>query len=437
MDLNQIKELSRQAYVYGYPIVDNYRILYAYSVDPSNPEYQGAMNQVHSTARVYTPEDKTIQTPNSDTPYSIAVLDLRSEPVVITLPPIGADRYYSVQMVDLFTFNFDYLGTRSTGNEGGDFLVVGPGWKGEIPPGIKKVSRSDTELALLIYRTQLFNPEDIENVKKIQSGYKIRGLASYTGRTAPPAAAPISFIKPLTIAEEKSSLDFFNILNFVLTLCPPVSSEIELLDQFQKIGVKPGHRIDFLTLDSRVKEAMVQGMQEGQAQISKTIAAGTSSADWFGTRKFLKNNYLIRAAAAQAGIYGNSKEEAMYFPYKFDEQHEALDASQYRYILRFAPGQLPPSHAFWSVTLYGIPSQLLVANPIHRYLINSSMLPQLKKDPDGGLTLYIQSSAPEEQKKSNWLPAPQGRFFLILRDYYPLPTVLSGAWKPPLIQKVQ
>lgn len=437
IDLNKIRELSRQAYIYGYPLVDNYRILYAYAVDSSNPEYQGAMNQVHSTARVYTPADKTVQTPNSDTPYSMAVLDLRAEPLVITLPPIPSDRYYSVQMVDLFTFNFDYLGTRSTGNGGGDFLVAGPGWKGKVPAGIKKVSRSDTDLALLIYRTQLFSPEDIENVKKIQAAYKIQTLSSYTRQASPSASAPITFVRPLTIAEEKTSLDFFNVLNFVLTLCPPVSSEVQLFDSLRELGVQPGHRIDFSKMEPEVKGAMREGMAEGQKEIEAAIAASTSSANWFGSRSFLKNNYLIRAAAAQAGIYGNSKEEAMYFPYKVDEQGEVLDASKYSYTLRFAPGQQPPSRAFWSVTLYGSPSQLLVANPIQRYLINTSMLPQLKKDPDGGVTLYVQYSSPGAQKVNNWLPAPQGRFFLILRDYYPMPTVLDGGWKPPSLKKVQ
>ena len=222
----ELRNIAKQAYIYGYPLVDNYRILYSYAVDKSDPEYKGPMNQVHNTARVYTPDDKAIQTPNSDTPYSSAILDLRAEPMVVTLPAIEKGRYYSVQMIDLYTFNFDYLGTRTTGNGGGDFLVAGPGWKGEVPKGIKKVSRAETELVNLFYRTQLFNPSDIENVKKIQAGYKVTPLSAYLKQAAPPAPPAIDFPKPLTVTDEKKSLEFFNLVNFVLGLSPAVPSEI-------------------------------------------------------------------------------------------------------------------------------------------------------------------------------------------------------------------
>jgi hypothetical protein len=432
----EARSLSKQAYLYGFPMVDNYRILYSYAVDKSDPEYKGPMNQVHSTANVYTPADKAVQTPNSDTPYSTAILDLRAEPVVVTLPAIEKSRYYSVQMIDLYTFNFDYLGTRATGNGGGDFLVAGPNWKGEIPKGIKKVSRADTELVLLLYRTQLFNSADLENVKKIQAGYKATTLSNYLKQPAPPAAPPIDFLKPLSPADERKSLEFFNVLNFVLTLCPTVPSEVELRKNFAKIGIEPGNKLQVAKLSPVIEAAMKQGMVDGQKEIESTIDSATSSADWFGTREFMKNNYLLRAAAAQGGIYGNSKDEAFYIIYKFDSDKALLSGAN-RYTLRFEPGKLPPAKAFWSVTMYDMPAQLLVENPINRYLINSPMLPSLKKDADGGLTIYIQNESPGPEKESNWLPAPKGEFFAVLRDYLPKPEVLDGSWKAPPIQKVK
>ncbi len=433
----EARNLAKQAYLYGFPMVDNYRIIYSYTVDKSDPEYKGPMNQIHNIARVYTPADKAIQTPNSDTPYSMAILDLRAEPFVITLPAIEKSRYYSVQMIDLYTFNFDYLGTRATGNGGGNFLVAGPNWKGETPKGIKKVSRAETEIALLAYRTQLFNAADLDNVKKIQAGYKVTPLSTYLRLPAPPAAPPIDFVKPLTPADERKSLEFFNILNFILTLCPTVPSEVDLRKNFAKIGVEPGNKIQVAKLSPGTEAAMKQGMVDGQKEIDATIAASTSSADWFGTREFMKNNYLLRAAAAQGGIYGNSKDEAFYVPYKFDSDKEILDTSKHNYTLHFEAGKLPPTHAFWSVTMYDFPAQLLVSNPINRYLINQPMLPELKKDPDGGYTIYLQNESPGKDRESNWLPAPKGVFFAVLRDYLPAPEVLNGTWKAPPIVKAK
>ena len=434
---NQIRAIAKEAYIYGFPLVDNYRVLYSYAVDKSGPEYKGPMNQIHNTARVYTPEDKAIQTPNSDTPYSTAILDLRAEPFVVSLPAIEKNRYYSVQMVDLYTFNFDYLGTRTTGNGGGDFLVAGPNWKGEAPKGIKKVSRAETEMVMLLYRTQLFGQADLEKVKKIQAGYKVTPLSAYLKQPAPPAPPAIDFIKPLTPADERKSLEFFNVLNFVLTLCPTVPSEVELRQRFAKIGVEPGKVLKVAGLSPQMEAGLKQGMADGQKAIEAQIASSTSSADFFGTREMLKNNYLDRAAGAQAGIYGNTKEEAFYVLYRTDGDKQPLDGSKADYTLRFAPGQLPPAKAFWSLTMYGAQDQLLVANPLHRYLINSPMLPELKKDPDGGTTLYIQAESPGKEKEPNWLPAPKGLFFAVLRIYLPKPEVLDGTWQAPPVVKVK
>ena len=197
----EARAIAKEAYIYGFPMVDSYRIQHAYFVDRQNPEYKAPWNQIHNIPRVYTPEDKAIQTPNSDTPYSMVGMDLRAEPIVLTVPAIEKERYFSVQLIDAYTLNFDYIGSRATGNDGGSFLIAGPGWKGETPKGVKKVIRSETELVLAVYRTQLFNPGDLDNVKKVQAGYKAQPLSAFLGQPAPKAAPAIDFIKPLTPAD--------------------------------------------------------------------------------------------------------------------------------------------------------------------------------------------------------------------------------------------
>jgi hypothetical protein len=433
------RAIAKDAYVYGYPMVDGYRIQHAYFVDRENPEFKAPWNQIRNIPRVYTPDDKAVQTPNSDTPYSMLGLDLRAEPIVLTVPPIEKERYFSVQLIDAYTFNFDYIGSRATGNDGGRFLIAGPGWKGETPNGVKDVFRSETELALAVYRTQLFNPGDLENVKKVQAGYKAQPLAAFLGQTTPNTEPAIVFIRPLTSQAQKTSPEFFKILNFVLQFCPTDPSEKELMARFAKIGVGAGQAFDISSLSPELKTAIEQGMADAWADLAKLQkridAKEVTSGDMFGTRKFLKNNYLYRMAAAVLGIYGNSKQEAMYPIYATDSDGQKLDGAN-RYALRLAPGHLPPANAFWSLTMYELPSSLLVANPLNRYLLNSPMLPQFKRDADGGITFYIQNESPGTAQEANWLPTPKGPFVMAMRLYWPKPEVLDGIWKQPPMRRV-
>jgi hypothetical protein len=349
------------------------------------------------------------------------------------------ERYFSVQLIDYYTFNFDYIGTRTSGNGGGSFLLAGPGWKGDAPKGVEKVFRCETELAFPTYRTQLFDPADIENVKKVQAGYKVQPLSAFLGQPAAKAAPAIDFIKPLTPAEEKTSPQFFNILNFVLQFCPTVPSEEALMARFARIGVGAGKTFDASKLSPEMKTATEQGMADAWAALAglkKDVEEGkVSSGDVFGTRQYLKGNYLYRMGAAALGIYGNSKQEAMYPAYYVDAAKQKLDGAN-RYTLHFTPGQLPPVNAFWSLTMYDEPQSLLVANPLNRYLINSPMLPQLKRDADGGLTLTIQNESPGKDKEANWLPAPKGPFSMIMRLYWPKEEATEGKWKQPPLQRV-
>src|ERR1700685_937851 len=252
----EARAIAKEAYIYGEPIVDNYRVQYAYFVDRANPEFKAPWNHIWNSARRLTPAEKAIQTPNPDTLYSMLGADLRAEPIVLSVPAMEKDRYFSVQLIDYYTFNFDYISSRTTGNGGGAFLLAGPGWKGETPRGIDKVFRSETELVFPGYRTQLFNPGDLENVKKIQAGYKVETLSAFLGQDAPQAAPALDFIKPLTAAEQRTSPEFFNILNFVLRVCPTVPSEIALMERFAKIGVGAGKTFDVTKLSPEMKTAL-------------------------------------------------------------------------------------------------------------------------------------------------------------------------------------
>jgi hypothetical protein len=437
----EAREIASEAYVYGFPIVDNYRVLYSYLGDPQSPEYMGEWNVVHSTARVYTPEDKTVQTPNSDTPYSMLGMDLRAEPMVLTIPPIEESRYYSVQLVDAYTFNFAYIGTRTTGNGGGTYMVAGPDWSGETPDGIDKVFHSETQTVLAIYRTQLFGPSDLDNVKKVQAGYKAQPLSSFLGAEAPEAVPPITWTTPLSAQEERTSLEFFNVLNAALARAPVVPSEQKLRARFARIGVEAGKTFDPSSLSQDMQDSIKAGMADAWATLDSLkkneIATGkVTSGDLFGTREFLKNNYLYRMAGAELGIYGNSEQEAMYPVYSVDANGNPLDGSKASYRLRVVKGEGSPAKAFWSLTMYEMPQSLLYANSINRYLINSPMLPDLVRDADGGITLYVQHESPGADKQANWLPAPAGPFMMVLRLYLPVPAALDGSWTAPPLEPV-
>jgi hypothetical protein len=437
----EVRSIAREAYTYGYPMVDSYRILNAYFVNRESPEYKTAWNQILNIPRVYTPDDKAVQTPNSDTPYSMVGMDLRAEPIVLTVPPIEKNRYFSIQLIDLYTHNFGYIGSRATGNEGGSFVIAGPGWKGQAPKDVKRVIRSETDLVLAVYRTQLLNPDDLDNVKKVQAGYKAQPLSTFLGQAGPTAAPAIDFVKPLTPVTQKTSLEFFNILNFALQFCPTNPSEVELMARFAKIGVGAGKTFDASRLSPDIKKAIEAGMADAwaeQATLKKRIdAKDLASGDMFGTREYLKNNYAYRMAGAVIGIYANSKEEAMYPAYTVDSGGQALDAAKNRYTIRFEPGQTPPVNAFWSLTMYELPASLLTANPLNRYLLNSPMVPQFKLDADGGLTLLIQNESPGKDREANWLPAPKGPFFMAMRLYWPKEEALTGKWTAPPLKRAE
>jgi hypothetical protein len=436
----QARAIAKEAYIYGFPMVDNYRVQYAYFVDKQDPEYKGGWNEIHNTARVYTPEDKAIQSPNSDTPYSSVGADLRAEPLVLTVPPIEQDRYYSLQFVDGYTYNFHYVGSRTTGNGGGKYLLAGPNWKGEKPEGITDVIRSDTDLAFVVYRTQLFGPSDIDQVKKIQTGYQVTPLSVFLNQPPPAPAPPIDFGPPLTPDQQRTSPQFFEILNFAMRFAPTLPSEQDLRARFATIGIGPDGDFEADKLTPDMRSAIEGGMADAWAEFDKLkkdkLDTGqVTSGQVFGTAEDLKGNYLYRMAGAVIGIYGNTAAEAIYPLFNNDAAGAPLTGAN-NYTYRFVKDQLPPVNAFWSLTMYELPQRLLVANPLQRYLINSPMLPSLVPDSDGGYTFYLQNASPGQDKESNWLPAPKGPFMAVLRLYWPKPDALNGTWTAPKPEKV-
>lgn len=442
--IEETKAIAEEAFIYGLPLVMNYAVMNEYAVDKNSGQYKAPFNTIFNEARVFTYKDTAIVTPNSDTPYSMLWLDLRAEPIVLSVPAVEKDRYYSVQLTDGNTYNYGYIGSRATGNEAGNFLVVGPDWKGEKPPGIKQVFQSSTPFAITIFRTQLLNPADMPNVVKVQQGYQAQPLSAFLKQPAPPAAPAIDFL-PATTKGIKDN--FFAYLDAALEFVPETPGTKDLRARLARIGVGPGKAFSFQDLSLGHKAAVLLAMKEGEDKVAKYLANGMKDINgWkvgslFGDAAFFNGDWLKRAAAAQGGIYGNDGIEAMYPLTRATATGEPLDGSKHNYTLTFPAGHLPPVNAFWSVTMYDGKTQFLIENPINRYLINSPMLPGMKTNADGSLTLYIQKDSPGPDKESNWLPAPDGPIYLVMRLYWPkteAPSILppgSGTWQPPGIEQ--
>jgi hypothetical protein len=431
-------QIAEEAFVYGLPLIMNYTVFYEYFLDPAAKEYKAPANQLFNTARVYTPKDTAVVTPNSDTPYSFVGLDLRAEPMVLCNPEIEKARYFSLQLIDMYTHNYGYAGTRTTGNAAACHLVAGPAWKGEKPAGIGRVFRSETDFSIALIRTQLVGASDLENVKRIQAGYRALPLSKFQDEPAPPAAPAIAWPK---IDKASADADPFAYLAFVLAFCPPTGPaavELPLRARLAKIGIEAGKPFPPAPLAPAQKAELEAGVKSGLGKIQQQIGGlGTEKNGWrvalnaFGDRSTYAGDWTRRAAAALAGIYGNDAAEALYPMLVADADGKKPDTSTGRYTLTFPAGQLPPARAFWSVTLYDGKTQLLVDNPLNRYLINSPMLPGLAKKADGSITPYLQKDSPGAGKESNWLPAPDGPIYVVMRSYWPEEVALSGKWAPP------
>jgi hypothetical protein len=435
-----IKAIAEEGFIYGLPLVMNYAVMHEFVVDTKSGQFKAPFNQINNQHRVFTYEDTAVITPNSDTPYSMSWFDLRAEPMVISVPAVPKERYFSVQLIDGNTYNYGYIGSRATGNEAGDYLVVGPDWSGQIPAGIKRVFRSTTPFALSLFRTQLFDEADIGDVMRVQAGYKVQPLSGFLKQPAPPAAPQIDFLPATT---EGIKANFYDYLACALQFVPETTQTKDIRARLASIGVVPGKRFQFEHLSLLHKAEVLLGMKAGNDKVDKFLANGFKVINgwhigaFFGDQDFYKTNWLMRAGAAKGGLYGNTAVEAVYPYTRSDAQGQVLDTSKHNYTITFPAEQLPPVNAFWSVTMYDGKSQFLIKNPINRYLINTPMLSGMSKNAAGALTLYIQKDSPGGSQEANWLPAPDGTAYLVMRLYWPkdiAPSILpagEGSWRPP------
>ena len=432
--------IAEEAYVYAFPMMENYRTMYVQAIDKTAPGYSAPFNQFIHKTELLGPEFKDIVRPNNDTLYSFAWLDLRAQPVVITVPEIE-DRYYSVQLIDMFTHNFAYVGTRATGTESGSYVVAGPQWAGTKPGDASSVFRAESNFVYCVIRTEVAGPEDVAAVLAIQKQYRLTAMNVFLGRSRVPSATGITF--PTYDSRKTKSAAFIDLLNFLLTQVQIVSEEQELMDRFAAIGIRPGALNASRALGLEIRDAVDAGVGQAIMAIAQATqdpsklehVAARAEHGWqgmegiFGPGEEMRTKYLARAVAADVGLYGNDVEEAYYPVGSGDAAGNPLDASKHSYLMRFEKDELPQVDAFWSMTMYSLPDQLMVENPIDRYSIGDRS--NLRYGKDGSLTIYIQHDSPAKSKASNWLPAPAGPFTLQFRMYLSKPAALDPLYLPP------
>ena len=430
----EARAIAKEAWLYAYAPLQGYQTLWNQTQNSAFPGYVGGFNRFRHYSRLNTPADTDIVTPNNDTPYSWAWLDLRAEPIVLELPAVAAPRYTVNQWFDLYTHNFAYTGVRSTGRQAGRYLFVGPTWRGVVPPGITQVFRAETDFVGTLTRTQLNGPGDVAALQAIQAQSRLVPLSTYTRTAAPPAAPAVAW--PAWDGARAEGIGFIGYLNALLPFMPTVPAERGMRERFARIGIGAGRPFDPARLDPATRSAIEAGVVEAAQELKAKALAQTSSRGFFGTRQELGPDYLTyRSMGAMLGIYGNSDAEAVYASQQTGPDGKVLDGRR-RWLLRFPAGQLPPVSEFWSITMYNLPQRLLTPNPINRYSIGDRT-PGLRYGADGSLEIYLQAENPGPAKAANWLPAPAGPFFFVARLYGPKQAVLSGAWTLPALVELK
>lgn len=439
----EARAIAEEAYVYAYPMMESYRTMYVQAIDRTANGYRGTFNELHHDTRLLGPEFKDIVRPNNDTMYSFAWLDLRAQPVVITVPAIE-DRYYSVQLVDMFTHNFAYIGTRATGGDDGGYVVAGRAWKEPAPPDTRGLFQSESDFVYCIVRIEVRGERDARAVNTLQQGFRVSPMNVFLGRSNAPEASGLTF--PSYDAGRAQSPGFIDLFNFLLAHVDVVPEEAALMERFGGIGVRPGARAASLSLDDATRDAVEDGI-DGALITMQKAAANPASLDgvrarteggWqgldgiFGDGPEMRSKYLVRALAAKVGLYGNDTVEAYYPMSSRDAEGEPLDGAKHAYVMRFARDALPEARAFWSMTMYSLPDQLMVDNAIDRYSIGDRNA--LRYGEDGSLTIYIQRDSPGKRRQTNWLPAPDGPFSLQFRVYLPAPSALDPLYLPPPVE---
>lgn len=405
----------------------NYRTMYKQAIEGDHAFGKWLHLGTSSSA------DTDIVTPNNDTPYSYAWVDLRAEPWVLTMPGIEANRYYTSQWDDLWGFVLDNPGSVLDGNNGISVLLTAPDWKGQIPPGIARVIKGESDILGTLTRTQLLATEGgIDRVRQIQQQYQLRPLSTFQN-TASPAAAP-AVQWPVWTEGDEQSAKFWDYVAFLLTFITPNPADQPMYDKLASLGITRDQPWNQASLDSSVRDALAGGVTDGQAQLKKLSQGDVHSEDLFKNRAGLGTDYTSRALGVYMGIFGNVAQQAVYYTLPSDSTGAALDGGKGSYMITFPPGKQPPVKYFWSFTMYKVPERLLVANPIDRYSIGSST-PGTTKNPDGSTTVYFSAKSPGQDKESNWLPAPDGPFWVVLRTYGPEQAILDKTWQPPKVDR--
>ncbi len=434
----QVRSIAVDAYIYGYPLVLMDITRQVFTNVSTVGENTAPINQLGSKRTFPDPSLTEVVSPNADTLYSFAFLDLFKEPMVLSVPEMG-NRYYLMQMLDAWTNVFASPGTRTTGNGKGNFAITGAFWKGKLPEGIQEI-KSPTNMAWIIGRTQTDGKSDYAAVHDIQNKYKLTPLSSFGRQYTAPDSMPVNPNIDMNMApvDQLTKMDaptFFGRLNALMKDNPPAPADDEAIRRFAEIGIAPGRAFELKDLDSSITQQIVGGARDALARIFSEGKKphGKNIGGWqllpsvgrYGT------DYFWRSVVALVGLGANLAEDAIYPRATTDAKGEPLTGAN-QYVVHFQKGQLPPVGAFWSITMYNA-SQFFVPNPIDRYAIGDR--DNLKFNDDGSLTLYIQNESPGKDKETNWLPAPKHSFNLFMRLYWPKKEILNGIWKPPNLER--
>lgn len=435
----EAETIAIEAYIYGYPLItmDQTRKV---MTNVEKPEVGRApLGQFANMRKYPTPQFRDVTAPNADTLYSLAWVDISKEPYVLHLPA-EKDRYYLMPMLSGWTNVFSDPGTRTTGSEAGDFAITGPGWRGSLPKKVTEI-KSPTNIVWILGRTYCTGtPEDYEAVHKIQDQYALVPLSSFGKTYTPPKGSVDTTVEMKTPVRDQvnglSAASYFKRLAALMKDNPPPAEDAPIVALMAKIGIVPGQDFDLNKLDADIKNVLEKAPKRAQQKIlSQETNAGKVVNGWLITQKTGQygTDYLQRAYITAIGLGANLPDDAIYPATFVDDEGKPLDGSK-RYVIQFPKGGTPPVNAFWSLTLYN-DQFFFAANPIHRYTLSPRN--NLQYNSNGTLDLYIQNKSPGKEKESNWLPAPEGKFALILRLYWPQKAALEGTWKPPAVRRVE
>jgi hypothetical protein len=429
----EARKIAKEAYIFNFSLVMMYRTMYIQAINTKSKSYSGGFGKwLH--LGMSTPKDTDIVSPNNDTPYSWAWVDLRAEPWVLTMPKIEEKRFYTSQWDDLWGFVLDNPGSIDDGNGGVSVLLAAPDWKGDLPEGIKRVVQGETDFLGTLTRTQAFSAKDLPNVQKIQKEYKLQPLSAYLGKAAPKPAPEIKWMEWKD--GDETTDKFWSYVNFLLPYTTPNDMDKDVYTDMSKIGLEPGKQWDASKLDKDIADAITAGMKDARDHLKKESTTFTDASVFFRSRKDAKDDYDNRALGVYVGIFGNIKKVSVYIALPTDSKGALFDGSKASYELKFTKDQLPPAKYFWSMTMYKLPQRWLTANPIKRYSIGS-VTPGVQTGKDGSLTIEINAKSPGKDKESNWLPAPSGPFWLVMRTYGPGKSILDKTYKVPPITPVK